>query len=161
MQMNSSNGWRDCTFQRSCKLCVIISPLVKGHNLGISLGFSQFEKTKEKRKRNARLKVDSKNNTRSVTLFPNYFASYFVVIQDPCLRACRVHCFRAFESSMLMLYTVYFSIATTAVAAVYAMQPHGTPLYFEIISSCAVSLHLFCTNIRYKFHECNKRWFWN
>ena len=125
---------------------MIISPLVKGHNLGISLGFSQFEKkTKEKRKRNARLKVDSKNNTRSVTLFPNYFASYFVVNQDPCLHACRVHCFRAFETSMLMLYTVYFSIATTAVAAVYAMQPHGTPLYFKIISRCAVSLHLFCT----------------
>ena len=129
--------------------------------LGDFLGFSQFEK-KEKRKRNARLKVDSKNNTRSVTLFPNYFASYFVVIQDPCLHACRVHCFRAFETSMLIwLYTVYFSIATTAVAAVYAMQPHGTPLYFEIISSCAASLHLFCTNTRYKFHECNKRWFWD
>ena len=77
--------------------------------------------------------------------FSNYFASYFVVIQDPCLHACTVHCFRAFETSMLMLYTVYFSIATTAVAAVYAMQPHGTPLYFKIISRCAVSLHLFCT----------------
>ena len=93
--------------------------------------------------------------------FSNYFASYFVVIQDPCLHACTVHCFRAFETSMLMLYTVYFSIATTAVAAVYAIQPHGTPLHFKVISPCAASLHLFCTNTRYKFHECNKRWFWN
>ena len=39
------------------------------HELGVSLGLSQFENKKEKRKRSARLKVDPKNNMKSATHF--------------------------------------------------------------------------------------------
>ena len=185
--------------QKNCKLCIVISPMVNGHYLGVSLGLSQYE-NKEKRKRTVRLKVVPKNNTKYVThclrlwlliiilIAEDYFSSYFVVFQDPCLHTCTVHCFRAFENSMFIwLFAVYFSIATTAVFrsgwhhscqgkayefganSFYVflqrlrLSMYGTPLHFEIISPSAVSSATLWLQlsimILFSLHNANSDWF--